>query len=64
MLNRFRGPSFEEHQIEDEEGTLIGTLRIKPTGILWKKRDARKFKAVTLDVFAAWITETGKDLQQ
>lgn len=35
---------------------LVGTIRVKPSSILWKPAGQRQFYAVSLDAFARWIT--------
>lgn len=62
--NRFRGPEYEEHQIEDENGKLIGHIRIKPSGILWKKSDGKKWYRVPMDFFVGWILQNGDLVKQ
>ncbi len=62
--NKFRGPDYEEHSIEDENGKLIGKIRIKPSGLLWKKVDGKKYHRVTLDDFIAWILDKGDLVEQ
>jgi len=37
---------------------LIGTIRVKPSGILWKPAGQRQFYAVALETFGAWITSS------
>ena len=57
-LNRFQSPEYLEETIIDEEGATVGTIRIKPSSVLWKPKNAREFYVVTLDAFARWITST------
>jgi hypothetical protein len=40
----------------DNNGSVIGTIRIKPSGILWKPKGQHKFLRVSLDTFIGWIT--------
>ncbi len=54
--NTFVRPVYEDHVIADEECSQIGTLRIKPSSILWKPAHNRKFYKVTLETFTRWIT--------
>jgi len=35
---------------------LVGTIRVKPSTVLWKPAGQRQFYAVALDEFAEWIT--------
>jgi hypothetical protein len=53
--NAFRGPEYIEQMILDGEGSVVGTIRIKPSGVLWKPSNARKFHSVSLKKFVAWI---------
>jgi hypothetical protein len=62
--NKFRGPDYEEHSFEDQDGNLIGKIRVKPSGILWKKADGKKYYRVTLDKFIEWILEKGETVEQ
>ena len=43
-----------------EEGTKIGTIRIKPSGILWKPKGKRYWFGLTLDKFASLAEEHGR----
>ena len=54
--NSFSAPSYREETIVDENGRTVGTLRIKPSSILWKPSGAQSFHAVPLDTFTDWIT--------
>lgn len=62
--NSFREPEHEEHMIQDEKGELIGTIRIKPSSILWKDASQQKFSKVSLDDFRKWMLESGKKIGQ
>jgi len=55
-VNSFRSPVYREEIIVDDEGRVLGTLRIKPSGILWKPANSPKFYSAPLDDFVAWIT--------
>jgi len=54
--NSFRTASFHEETILDENGAVVGKIRIKPSSILWKPKGAQEYRAVPLAKFAAWIT--------
>lgn len=56
MKNSFKSPAVVDTAIQDESGNLIGTVRIKPTGILWKPKNAQTFFAKPLSSFTDWIT--------
>jgi hypothetical protein len=59
MKNQFAEPSFYEHTIADEHGKIIGHIRVKPSGVSWKKVDGKKWYGVTLAHFAEWIVANG-----
>jgi len=54
--NQFVRPHHYDHDIVNEKGSKVGTIRVKPTGVLWKPKSAMKFYAVPLDRFVEWIT--------
>ena len=54
--NRFRSPEFIEQTIMDENREVVGTIRIKPSSVLWKPKGAYSFYAVKLGEFTSWIT--------
>ena len=55
-INNFRAPDHIEQVYEDADRDMIGTLRIKPSGLAWKPKGQHKFYSVNLDAFADWIT--------
>lgn len=55
-VNSFKTPVYREEVIVDAEAKAIGTIRIKPSGVLWKTANSPKFYAVPLDRFIDWIT--------
>jgi len=55
--NAFRSPDFVEETIEDENGDVLGSVRVKPSSILWKPKGKHKYRAVPLDRFIEWITD-------
>ena len=58
-VNSFRAPIYHEEVIVDTEGKTIGTLRIKPSGVLWKPANSPKYYSAPLEDFIAWITDPG-----
>ena len=52
--NEFSRPDHYEHEIQSD-GKKIGTLRVKPGGLLWKPVGQHKFYSVSLDQFQTWI---------
>jgi len=55
--NSLRRPELIDTEIEDENGKLIGTVRVKPTSILWAPNDAKKWRRVSLAKFIEWIED-------
>ncbi len=53
--NEFARPDHYEHEILSD-GKKVGTLRVKPGGILWKPSGQHRFYSVNLERFADWIT--------
>jgi hypothetical protein len=58
--NQFRVSSFEQHAIEDADGTLVGHIRVEPNRISWKASAAKHWKYLTLTEFAKLANEHGK----
>lgn len=54
--NSFASPSFIEETIIGADGRKIGSIRIKPSSVLWKPTGQQKFYSVSLETFAVWIT--------
>ncbi|MDF9833766.1 hypothetical protein M2103_001999 [Ereboglobus sp. PH5-5] len=58
-VNTFITPSYIEEIITKKEtGKVVGTIRIKPSGLLWKPAGARSYYSVSLDTFTTWITSS------
>ncbi len=57
MNNSFRSPAFTEETIVDESGLVVGHIRLKPSGILWKPKGNGKYYSVPIDKFEDWITD-------
>jgi hypothetical protein len=51
----FSAPKYIQHTILDENGRVYGTIRVKPSGILWKPKGAKNWYSVGLEDFVAWI---------
>ena len=60
----FKSPQFIEETIQKkakngEKVESVGTIRIKPSSVLWKPKGKQQFYAVPLDRFASWIVSDG-----
>jgi len=53
--NSFKSPVYIEHAIQDPYGELVGLLRVKPSGLLWKAKGKHSFRSINIDLFSAWI---------
>lgn len=53
--NKFEQPQHMQGKILGPAGRLVGTMRIKPSSVLWKPSGAHDFYAVPLDRFTEWI---------
>lgn len=62
--NKFDRPSYVDHKIPREDESVLGTVRVKPTGILWKGANKQTFKRVAMDTFIEWINEIGAEQGQ
>ena len=56
--NSFRAPQYIEQTILNNHGAVVGTIRIKPSTLLWKKVNGQKFYSVPLGTFTEWITHS------
>ena len=54
---KFQGNKYTEEVILDSENKVVGTIRIKPVGILWKPKNKGRFYSMKLDKFTNWITD-------
>jgi hypothetical protein len=58
--NSFRVPKFIDHVIEGDDGLVVGTVRIKPSGVAWAPADGKKWRSVRLEKFIAFMDANGK----
>jgi hypothetical protein len=54
--NQFKEQTYYDHTIVGSDGKKVGTLRIKPSSVLWKPKSQQQFYSVPLEEFAEWIT--------
>ena len=57
-------PAHVDVKLKDRDGAAAGTLRIKPSTLLYKAPRARKWKSVTMDEVQTFITENGNDVSR
>jgi hypothetical protein len=53
-----RRPEFEDFEIL-ESSAIVGTVRIKPSGILWSPKGKHSWFRVTVEQFATFAEEKG-----
>jgi hypothetical protein len=51
----FESPEYQELQILDQRKERLGKIRIKPSTILWKPANGKRYYSVSIDDFAQWI---------
>jgi hypothetical protein len=59
VLNHFDPEKFYDHRIVNDQSGVVGHIRVKPSGILWAPKNAKKWYGVSLDAFAAFMEERG-----
>jgi hypothetical protein len=62
-VNHFDTAEYREETIKNDAG-IVGTIRIKPSGVLWKPVNAREFFSVSLEKFAAWMSDPSTDAKK
>jgi len=58
--NSFRPRKFEDHEIVDAEGRVVGHIRVKPSGVLWSPKNGKDWYGVSLKEFAEFLETRGK----
>ena len=59
-VNSFKPRKYQDLEIVDDAGRMIGTIRIKPSGILWAPADAKVWYGLPLAKFAAYVIDQGR----
>ncbi len=57
--NNFRPEKFYDFEIINEKSKIVGKIRVKPSGVLWKSKGSRDWQGVTLEKFATFMQENG-----
>jgi hypothetical protein len=57
---RLQTPDFIDQEIVDSKGGKVGTIRLRPSGVLWKPANTHKFHCVTLQEFMDWMMSNPK----
>lgn len=56
---KLRRNEFEQHTIVNDEGRVVGHVRVAPHSILWKSAGTSSWYAVPLHVFAEYAKRSG-----
>jgi hypothetical protein len=59
-VNKFAPRKFEDFVIVDDVDARVGWIRVKPSGVLWAPKGARKWFGVDLATFAEFMEKKGK----
>lgn len=59
-VNSFRPRKYEDHEIVDPEGRVVGHIRVKPSGVLWSPKNGKGWYGVRLEAFAEFMEENGE----
>jgi hypothetical protein len=62
--NSFESPAFIEQVVLDDKGKKLGTLRVKPSSVLWKPVGKQKFFSIPFSDFTAWVTDPATKAKQ
>lgn len=54
----FKAPVSQDFEIQ-EGGRILGFLRVRPSGILWKPRGQQRWRRVSIEDFADYATRNG-----
>jgi len=58
--NNFKPRKFEDFEIVDPEGLVVGHIRVKPSGVLWARANSKVWHGVGLKRFAQFMEAKGR----
>jgi hypothetical protein len=58
-VNSFRPRKFEDFEIVDEDHSVVGHIRVKPSGVHWSPKGGKLWYGVSLRRFAEFMEENG-----
>jgi hypothetical protein len=61
VAKEFRMPVSQDYKIVEDD-KVVGTIRIKPSTLMWKAKSARSWKGVTVEAFGTWAEKHGTDM--
>ncbi len=59
-VNSFRPKKYEDHEIVDSGGKVVGHIRVKPSGVLWSPKNGKDWYGIGLAEFAEYLEQNGK----
>lgn len=59
-VNSFRPRKFEDHEIVDADGKVVGHIRVKPSGVLWSPANGKDWYGISLAKFSKFVEDNGK----
>jgi hypothetical protein len=59
-INSFRVTKFEDFEILDGGGSTLGHVRVKPSTIQWRPKNAKRWYGVSLPKFAEFAIDQGR----
>ena len=62
MAREFRAPEAQDFIIL-EDGKVLGTIRVKPSRIMWKGPNAREWYGISPEEFGEFVKENGKKMK-
>jgi hypothetical protein len=58
--NNFKPRKFEDFEIVDPNGLVVGHIRVKPSGVLWARANSKVWHGVGLKRFAQFLEARGR----
>jgi hypothetical protein len=58
--NNFKPRKFEDFEIVDPDGLVVGHIRVKPSGVLWARANSKVWHGVGLKRFAQFMEARGR----
>ena len=57
--NSFRSQQSADFEIINHKSEVIGKIRVKPSGVLWKPKSSHSWYGLTLEQFGAFAVKNG-----
>lgn len=59
MKNHFQPSKFHDHRIVTSSGTVVGHIRVKPSGLLWAPKGAKTWYGLSIKKFGELFETQG-----